>query len=213
MAFVEHGSHLSKGPLCYFLDKLSRQEDSLASLSALRKAIMELEPRGYQGFIQVFTEHVFNKFDIISEHQKAILDYLNDYWFNETSGWWPQLQPIEPVFCTGLIKVLDLSIGDTPERDRGTAKKALPIDSYWIIIDDCIEMAAALSPEQVNLFIMTPAPPRPRVHGVWSPDDTKIWLIKDDRLGGEQVSLDSWKRPGGSRGKIVTVRVKKPGSS
>jgi hypothetical protein len=196
---LESGSHIAKGPLCYYLDALSRGTTSVEKLSALRKAIQDLSDNGYNEFVKVFREHVFDEFkELTPDRKTAIVDYLVTNWFNEESGWWPHLQPIEPVLCLGLIKALDISI-----------QEALPIDSYWVVIDEGFELTVSQSPQQVTLLIMTPQPPRPRAHGVWSPHDTKIWVVKDDRIGGELEDATRWGRTV-SRGRVMTVRVRRP---
>lgn len=208
---LESGSHIAKGPLCYYLDALSRGAASVEKLSALRKAIQDLSDDGYHGVAKVFREHVFDEFEELTPDRKsAIVDYLATNWLNEESGWWPHLQPIEPVFCLGLIKALDVSIGDTEaHKTKKARQEALPIDSYWVVIDEGFELTVSQSPQQVTLLFMTPQPPRPRVHGVWSPHDTKIWVVKDDRVGGELEDETRWGRTV-SRGRVITIRVRRP---
>jgi hypothetical protein len=153
MAGRELGSLLAKGPLCYFLDRLSQREDAKPYLEKLREGLLSLKNEGYEDSMGVFKSHLLGEFPEIKDKIKSIDKHLRTKWFDEEdTGWWPHLQPIEPVFCTGIVKALDLSIGDKEDR-KG---KLFPIDSYWIVVEDAFEMTVALGVQQVNLFFMTP---------------------------------------------------------
>jgi len=202
------GPHISKGPLCYYLDQISHRKDAPRRLAALRKAVMALEPKGFEGLVPVFRKHIFAPCK--APNIDAICKYLEANWFEDEGGWWPHLQPLEPAFSVGLVKAIDTAI-----------EHALPIDSYWLIIDEGFEMTVSQSPQQVTLMIMTPQPPNPHAHGVWAPDDSKIWVVKDARLGGALEQEHDWQRkerktrrrrsPG--QGRVVSIRVQRPYTS
>lgn len=185
------GPHISKGPLCYCLDKVSRRSDAVKRLGKLRKDLQGLKNAGYQGSAEVFRKHLFDVCKIGDTN--SVVKYLKMYWFNEYGGWWPHLQPIEPAFCIGIIKTLKVAID-----------KKLPIESYWLIVKAGFEMTIAQSPYQVTLLIMTPEPADPRASGVWTPKQANIWLVKDCLLGGERVGDDEWERKAPKKGKKKT---------
>jgi len=202
------GPHISKGPLCYYLDQLSHFKDAPRRLGALRKAVMALEKKGFEGLVPVFRKHIFEPCK--TPNTDAICKYLEANWFDDTGGWWPHLQPIEPAFALGLVKTIDVAV-----------EQVLPIDSYWLIIDEGFEMTVSESAQQVTLLIMTPQPPNPHAHGVWAPEDSKIWVVKDARLGGTLEQENTWQRKGrktgrkrsAGQGRVVSVRVQRPHSN
>jgi hypothetical protein len=79
--------------------------------------------------------------------------YLHDTWYNQgTGGWWPWLQPIQPIIRQGLIAAIDLA---SRNPDTGAARN-FPIDSYWIPVGDQVETIVAVSPQQVTRLLLTP---------------------------------------------------------
>jgi hypothetical protein len=168
--------NITKGPLLYYLDQLSRSDASLSRLGALLAALEQLQPT-YRGLVDVFQQHLFLDYD--PARMEALNNYLRRYWFDEVQGWWRPQQPIEPVFCQGLIKALREAI-DNPitveDPAQGKRLKALPIDSYWIVVGERFEMTICRSLQQVTLLILTPNPPIPRP-GIWD-QDTPIWVVR-----------------------------------
>lgn len=143
---------------------------------------------------------------------------MDSKWFNPKDGWWPHLQPVEPTLCIGLIKALEESLkGATGSKKN---PRALPIDSYWIIINDSFETSIALSSSHVSAFIMTPPPPKPSALGVWSATKPPLWVVKNANLGGYVEAQTEWQRKASPRsqkiessGRVLTVRVKGPGQN
>jgi hypothetical protein len=214
--------HIAKGPVLYYLDQLSRSDASISRLGALRTAIEQLQPT-YRGLVDVLRQHLFADYD--PARVEALSNYLRSNWFDEAQGWWRPQQPIEPVFCQGLIKALQESI-DNPitveDPAQGKRQKALPIDSYWIVVGERFEMTVCRSLQQVTLLVMTPPPPNPRP-GIWD-QDSPVWVVRRDttstapdhagqRVVGEAVEegLVEREHVEGVRtvtNRVITVRVR-----
>lgn len=152
--------NITKGPVLYYLDQLSRSDASLSRLGMLLEALEQLQPT-YRGLVDVFQQHLFPDYD--PARLEALNNYLRRYWFDEAQGWWRSQQPIEPVFCQGLIKALQEAINNpitiaVEDPAQGKRQKALPIDSYWLVVGERFEMTICRSLQQVTLLILTPLP-------------------------------------------------------
>lgn len=172
--------NITKGPVLYYLDQLSRSDASLSRLGMLLEALEQLQPT-YRGLMDVFQQHLFPDYD--PARLEALNNYLRRYWFDEAQGWWRSQQPIEPVFCQGLIKALQEAINNpitiaVEDPAQGKRQKALPIDSYWLVVGERFEMTICRSLQQVTLLILTPPPPNPRP-GIWD-QDTPVWVVRRD---------------------------------
>ncbi len=165
MAFAGPNDSVAKGPVTLYLDQISVLPDARQRLGALRDAIRALAP-GYGGLEGAFARHLFAGY--LSDAQIAqITQYLARYWFSEATGWWPAFQPIAPVYATGLLHTLNISLAakDTP----------LPIDSYWILNHHQVELINLVSARQVTLLIATPSPVEGVPSGIWS-EESEAWV-------------------------------------
>lgn len=183
MAFIP--GNIAKGPLFYYLDELSRRGDSLSLLNNLLEALEQLQPT-YQGLIPIFQTYILAEYD--PDETRALLDHIRDHWFDVANGWWPNEQPIEPIFCQGLIKAISESINNPitvadPETQQ-PQQQALPIDTYWICDANHFEILICRSPQQVTLLFLTPPPPI-RNPGIWSAE-TPVWSVRRDVTDIEQ---------------------------
>ena len=150
---------IAKGPVCAFLDKLSQEKDAAAGLQALANDLGKLKDP-YTGLVGVLDKHLFKSVE--KGRRKAINDYLRKNWFDARKGWWGHLQPIAPVYAQGIKKAIEASLGKGGGKKKAAKSSApLPIDSYWIAVDDRVELTVMCSPQQVTLLIMTPRPPAP----------------------------------------------------
>lgn len=180
MAFAPKDDPVAKGAVTHCLDAVSVQPEARARLDALRLAIIALQNQQFRGLAAVFADHLFPYVYINAPNQIAqITRYLQDSWFNEATGWWPAFQPIEPIYALGLIQGLRESLSVS-------SPQPLPIDSYWIIGHDKVELINLVSKQQVTLLIATPTPPEPAPSGIWS-ESSEAWVTarRAGRIEGE----------------------------
>jgi hypothetical protein len=187
MAFAAKDDPVAKGAVTYCLDRLSVQVNGAAHLAALRSAIAAARPN-FTNLADVLGRHLF-PFFYNATQIAAITKHLNDKWFNPATAWWPAFQPIAPIYADGLLQTLNFALaglalerGQAPKPGRtakpgqtpksGRAPK--PIDSYWIIGHDQVQMINLVSPQQVTLLIATPIPPEPP-SGVWG-HLSEVWV-------------------------------------
>jgi hypothetical protein len=109
-----------------------------------------------------------------------LIEYLRRTWYNlSASGWWPWLQPIQPLIRQGLIQALELANRDPDTGEERTP--FLPIESYWMPDGDQVETLIVVSTQQVTRILLTPPSPPPfRYRGTPVP----IWNV---RRSGPQI--------------------------
>lgn len=191
---------VAKGPLTCCLDALSVRDDARARLDDLRKAIIGLRARKFSGLEKVFARYLFRHFYDRPKVGK-ITDYLSTYWFDEKTGWWPSSQPIAPIYALGLLHGLNASLA---RRDA----RPLPIDSYWIIGHDQVQLLNLVSDRQVTLLIATPPPLELAPSGIWS-ESSEAWVTAR-RAGRTEEEVDPTtdrKVRGGTELRIRTFKI------
>jgi hypothetical protein len=157
---------VAKGPVTRCLDDLSVRADARESLVALRQGILGLRDQSYRGLEEVFATYLFPGFYNAGQIEH-ITRYLGTNWFSQATGWWPAFQPIAPIYAIGLLQTLDVSLAG-----EGTPR---PIDSYWIIGHDQVELINLANPRQVTLLIATPSPPELALGGIMS-ESSEAWV-------------------------------------
>jgi hypothetical protein len=196
---------VAKGPVPRCLDDLSVRPNARDGLLALREGILRLRDQSYRGLERVFATYLFQGF-YSAEQAEQITRHLATNWFSEATGWWPAFQPIAPIYAIGLLQTLDLSLagGRTPR----------PIDSYWIIGHQHVELINLASPRQVTLLIATPHPPELASGGIMS-ESSEAWVTLR-RAGHTAGEIDpTTGRPGpddtGLRVRTFRIHYKPPG--
>jgi len=205
MAFAGPNDSVAKGPVTVCLDQMSIRDDARPRLEALRQAIMALAPAGYRGLEGAFTQYLFPGF-FNAEQIARLSEHLGRYWFSEATGWWPEFQPIAPIYATGLLHTLNTSLA--PKGDP------LPIDSYWILKHHQVEMLNLVSARQVTLLIATPSPVELAPSGMWS-EDSQAWVTirRAGTTAGEIDPLTNTIVAGGTTGlRVRTYRIQARGS-
>jgi len=166
MAGFGANDSVAKGPVTVCLDQISVRPDARARLQALRDALVARAPE-YGGLETVFAEHLFR--DFYGTDQIARLsEYLKRYWFDAETGWWPVFQPIAPIYALGLVQTLSAALAPKTHAP-------LPIDAYWVLNHDHVEMLNLVSPRQVTLLIATPPPIELSPSGMWS-EASQAWV-------------------------------------
>jgi hypothetical protein len=170
MAFAAKDDPVAKGAVTYCLDALSVDTaNGVTRLAALRSAMMAAAP-DFANLAGIFGSNLF-PFFYDATQIAAITRHLNDKWFNPATAWWPAFQPIAPIYAHGLLQTLSFALPD-PSAKPGAPPK--PIDSYWVIGHDQVQMINLVSPRQITLLIATPVPPEPP-SGVWG-HSSEVWV-------------------------------------
>ena len=178
MAFVAPNDPVGKGPVTVCLDQMSTGANAGAKLELLRAKLIELAPNfgGLEGvFQQYLLPEIYSPGD-----STAIAAYLKQYWFDEATGWWPTFQPIAPIYAMGVIQTINASLAG--------GKAPLPINSYWILNHQHVEMINLASPIQVTLLICTPPPPELGPSGILGVE-SQVW-VSSRRAGRTALEID-----------------------
>jgi hypothetical protein len=205
MALAGPNDSVAKGPVTVCLDQISIRTDARSRLEALRQAIIALAPGGYRGLEGAFAQYLFPGF--FNANQIARLsEYLGRYWFSEATGWWPQFQPIAPIYATGLLHTLNTSLARKGDP--------LPIDSYWILNHHQVEMLNLVGARQVTLLIATPSPVEMAPSGMWS-EESQGWVTtrRAGTTAGEVDPIANTALPGVATDlRVRTYRIQVRGS-
>lgn len=199
MAGFAANDSVAKGPVTVCLDQISIRADARPRLEALRGAVAALAP-GFDGLETVFAQHLFK--DFYTPDQVARLsEYLKRYWFDVETGWWPAFQPIAPIYGLGLLQTLSASLAPK-------AAAPVPIDSYWVLNHNHVEMINLVSQRQVTLLIATPPPVEMSPSGMWS-ETSQAWVTtrRAGRTAGEIDSITSAAVSGDATLRVRTFRI------
>jgi hypothetical protein len=205
MAFSGPNDSVAKGPVTVCLDQMAVGRDARRRLEALRQAIMALAPAGYRGLEGAFAQYLFPGF-FNAEQIARLSEHLGRSWFSEATGWWPEFQPIAPIYATGLLQTLNTSLASKGDP--------LPIDSYWILKHHQVELINLVSTRQVTLLIATPSPVEMAPSGMWS-EESQAWATsrRAGTTGGEIDPLTNTIVPGGATDlRVRTYRIQSHGS-
>lgn len=176
MAAIGPRDCVAKGPVTHCLDVLSRKRTGAAKLKALRDAVYARRTKDFTGLEKVFEDFLFKPAGMKKEKVKLASSYLKKYWFDEENGWWEDAQPIAETFAAGLITAIDASI------KRGTKKRPIPMDCYWLVGHEDVQIVTLQSPDQVTLLFVTPAPQNRKPGKIWS-EWAKVSITARDTKG------------------------------
>jgi hypothetical protein len=198
MAFVAPNDPVGKGPVTVCLDRMSTSSQARSSLERLQLAIIALGPDNFRGLERVFAEHLFPGF-YTPDQITRITAYLKQYWFDEETGWWPTFQPIAPIYAVGLIQTINASLARKGDP--------LPIDSYWILNHNHVEMINLASARQVTLLIATPPPPELGPSGIGG-EESQVWVTsrRAGRTPGE-INFTGMAVSGGTDLRVRTFKI------
>ena len=149
--------HISKGHVHRMVDTYANSNQRQSFLTALQSTRDYLDILGHDTGVD-----------------PRYIQNLRRTWYNPgADGWWPWLQPIQPLVRQGLIAAIELASRDP---DTGAVRN-LPIDSYWMPIGDQVETVIAVSMQQqvIRLLLTPPSPPPTRNRNALQP----IWTVKN----------------------------------
>jgi hypothetical protein len=102
---------------------------------------------------------------------------------------WHLYQPIEPLFCQGLITTLEEALYQG-EPSGSKPAKSLAINSHWVCAGFVFELVISRSFEQVSFLILTP-PPGWRNYDLTAPPEqkkrAKLSVVKRKFLTANEV--------------------------
>ena len=176
MAAIGPRDSVAKGPVTHCLDVLSRKRGGASKLKKLRDAVFARRSKDFTGLEKVFEEYLFKPAGMKKEKIKLASNYLKKHWFDEDKGWWEDAQPIAETFATGMIKAIDASIR------KGSKKKPIPMDCYWLVGHEDVQIVTLQSPDQVTLLFVTPAPKNRKPGKIWS-EWAKVSITARDGKG------------------------------
>ena len=125
---------LSKGPVCVYLDKLSRLEDAATRLTELRQALIDRDKTQPEQVGDILRTHMLDHFQQLSIGQRtAIVDYLKKRWLSPQRRWWQHIDGVADIFADGLIVALRHAL--FVEGDETSPRQSpLPITSVWVVV-------------------------------------------------------------------------------
>jgi hypothetical protein len=143
----------TKGPVPYCLDVVSAQPNARPLLEKLRDEIEKLRKDDFRDLEAVFEKFLFEPANFGADKSSRARSFLQRHWFNEKSpeAYFPAFQPIAPVYATGVLKTLELSLSGRPNP--------IPIDAWWLMGYAGVEMINFFNNRQVTLLIVTTDPP------------------------------------------------------
>jgi hypothetical protein len=165
MGFASKEEALSKGPVVRALDEMSAGGNARQRLTALRDAIKaalvyqsgDKRQPDFPTLADVIRNNLFAYWssmqDAHGQPDPAKLDnmtnYLKTYWFGDKPLEYSKFRT-RAIYGMGLLKAIDSSLRGKPNP--------LPIDGYWFIHADRVELISLESSRQVTLLVSTPLP-------------------------------------------------------
>jgi hypothetical protein len=176
---VIRGAPGAKGPIPYWLDRLSIGPDARARLEALLNALRKLAP-SYQGLEDVFDASLAARFAEDDTFRQRLHEHLKQRWFSDSPDSFFPGQQVAEKYGEAVIKTVELSLGGKPHP--------VPISAWWIIQADKdvrmlnladVNRDGVTVSSSVTLLICTPVPPpagAPTNRSLFG--DAEIWLTE-----------------------------------
>jgi hypothetical protein len=164
MGFASKKEALSKGPVVRALDEMSAGPDARVRLTALRDALKEAlvyvrddkRQPDFPTLADVIRDYLFTFWSKMRTNGQPDPDklntmttYLKDFWFGPQPHEYATF-PTRGIYGMGLLKAIDSSLRGSPDP--------LPMDAYWFIHADRVEVITLESARQVTVLISTPPP-------------------------------------------------------
>ena len=181
---------MSKGTILKKLD--NRYSDVTINTLMMRKAALQTPGVDLCTAVQNMKDN--NGQSVLTQKE---IDHICDDWFNRKgTGWWKDIQPIEPILREGMIAAIDAALVDYNQNPPAPRKDPLPIVFYWMCHPghqpdedqeapspyDAAEVDVSWSDHQVTVVFHTPDSPPDR--GPSPTVDEPIFVVKRDTKGG-----------------------------
>lgn len=169
----------AKGPIPYWLDRLSLGPNALARLEALLDALKNNRP-DHRGLETVFDTYLASHMGVDATFRQHLRDYLAKHWFNDGPDSYFPGQKVAQKYAEGVIKTLELSVRGKPHP--------LPINAWWLIQTDPevrmlnlaeVNRDGVTVGTSVTLHICTPKPHitgAPSTRTLWG--DAEAWITE-----------------------------------
>lgn len=157
----------AKGPVLHYLDRLSRKSDAKDRFKVLLDELRTILPGTHRpdacstaNLAETLKTHLFDPFGDYPLTQKAA-DHLANDWFGRNgaaNAMWHEHQPMEPIFCQGLITALEEAIYQGGAQENGERPQSLPLNSLWVCVGGHYEVTVSRNLDQITFLILTPGP-------------------------------------------------------
>lgn len=180
---------MSKGTILEKLD--NRYKGVTINTLTMRKAALQAAGANLCTLVQNMKDN--NGQPVLTQRE---IDHICDDWFDrKETGWWKNIQPIEPILREGMIAAIDAALTDYNKNPPAPRKEPLPIVFYWMCHPghqqgdqedvqsphDAAEVDVSWSDQQVTIVFHTPdSPPDP---GPGPTIDEPIFVVKRDKSG------------------------------
>lgn len=188
----------AKGPIPYWLDRLSLGPHALARLQALLDALKRNRPH-HRGLETVFDTYLAAHMDVDATFRQHLRDYLARHWFNDGPDSYFPGQKVAEKYAEGVIKTLELSLQGKPHP--------VPIDAWWLIQTDPqvrmlnlaqVDASGVTVGRTVILHICTPKPHitgAPSTRTLWG--DAVAWITEQQHNAVVTRQIEKEVRRGG----------------
>lgn len=200
---------LGKGPLMYAIEQSLNELDWRAQEGLARQ--LDDQPSRQPGLIDILGAAGLGR-------DTAGYRHLNDHWLSPSTGWWPHLQPIEPLIRHGMAQAIRTNLASVGRRGR-----PVPFALYTLCGPDIFEVVFALCTRlegrrkvatHMNLFFVTPPIPEGgNFENLTRFED--IWVVRGQVRQGESlvergVRKYTWRGGRDSvRDPLTTVRLRR----
>jgi hypothetical protein len=177
----------AKGPIPYWLDRLSLGPGALARLLALLEALKNNRP-DHRGLETVFDTYLASHMGVDATFRQHLRDYLARHWFGDGPDSYFPGQKVAQKYAEGVIKTLELSVQGKPHP--------VPINAWWLIQTDPevrmlnlaeVDASGVTVGSSVTFLICTPIPHitgAPSTRTLWG--DAEAWIT--ERQGNAVVT-------------------------
>lgn len=163
-------SRIAKGPILMHIEQKMNDTGKPPGTMAnqLRNALNNQAQTLDQAFSTVF--------GVPPNHPYTM--HLDNHWFDETGGWWPGQQPIDPIIRQAFLEVCELispAAGPQPQRP-------LPIDCFWVCADGPVEVWIGMARDRQGnldrLTIIIATPPSGARPNANASVPEPIWIVR-----------------------------------
>jgi hypothetical protein len=174
------GSNIGKGHL------LAATDAVLANTSQYAQRLSDLQSGAASGLVALAQAQ-----NVVAT--PADKDHAEKEWLANSGpkAWWPTVAQKDEILRQGFIRAYQVALAADPVKS---------IKTFWLHGYTDFEVGIAESETQVNLFILTPAPPANTVNGAFNEN---IWIVaRDSRI--EEI-LDKYSNRAAAAANVTTT--------